>query len=82
MSELDNTTAIIRKLEPLLEGLTYHELTVLNKMVVERIRLMHKAGNLLSMSKIHVGDRVSLGGNGWRCQDRNRHTPESKNSVG
>lgn len=62
MSELDNTTAIIRKFEPLLEGLTYHELTILNKMVVGRIRLMHKAGTLVSMSKIHVGDRVSWDG--------------------
>ena len=62
MSELDNTNAIIRKFEPLLEGLTHHELTVLNNMVVERLRLMHKAGALVSMSKFHAGDRVSWGG--------------------
>jgi len=62
MSELDNTAAIIRKFEPLLEGLTSHELTILNKMVVDRIRLMHKAGALISMSKLHVGDHVSWDG--------------------
>jgi len=62
MPELDNTNAIIRKFEPLLGGLTYHELTVLNKMVVERIRLMHKADALVSMSKFHIGDCVSWDG--------------------
>ncbi len=38
MSELDNTAAIIKKFEPLLEKLSGYELTVLNKMVVERVR--------------------------------------------
>lgn len=62
MSEIDNTHAIIRKFEPLLQGLSRHELTILNGMVVERIRLMHKAGALMSMSKLNVGDRVSWDG--------------------
>ena len=69
MSELDNTTAIIRKFEPLLEGLTYQELTVLNNMVVERIRLMQKAEALIWMSKFHVGDRVS-----WMGRDGTTHS--------
>ncbi len=62
MSEVDNNTAIIRKFEPLLKDLSHLELTILNKMVVERIRLMHKAGSLLYMSKLNVGDRVSWNG--------------------
>ena len=62
MSELDNTAAIIRRFEPLLHGLTHHELTILNKMVIERSRLMHKAGALVSMAKLHVSDRVSWDG--------------------
>jgi hypothetical protein len=62
MPELDNTAAIIRKFGPLLEKLSGHELTILNKMVVERIRLMNKAGALVSMSKFNVGERVSWDG--------------------
>ncbi len=63
MSNIDNTQALIRKLEPLLKDLSYHELTVLNKLVLERIRLVHKANTLISMSQFHVGDRVSWDGN-------------------
>lgn len=62
MPEVDNTHAIIRKFEPLLKELSEHELIILNKMVVERIRLMHKAGALISMSKLNIGDRVSWDG--------------------
>ncbi len=62
MSELDNTGAIIRKFEPLLENLSSNELTILNKMVVERIRLMNKAGALVSMSTLNIGQRVSWDG--------------------
>lgn len=59
MSEVDNTNSIIRKFELLIKDLTEHELTILNQMVVERIRLMHKAVAIISMSKLNVGDRVS-----------------------
>jgi hypothetical protein len=62
MSHPDNTQALIRKFAPLLEDLNYQELTVLNKLVVERIRLLHKAGALMSMTQFHVGDRVSWNG--------------------
>lgn len=62
MSEADNTNAIIRKFEPILKGLSFYELSVLNRMVVNRIRLMQKAGALVSMSQFHVGDRVSWDG--------------------
>lgn len=59
MPELDNTAAIIKKFEPFLEKLSGYELTLLNKMVVERIRFIHKAGVLVSISKLNVGERVS-----------------------
>jgi len=62
MTEIDNTDTIIRKFEPLLVGLSQNELSILNKMVVERLRLMQKAGALVSMSKFNVGDRVSWNG--------------------
>ena len=62
MTEVDNTNAIIRKFEPILQNLSMPELTILNKMVVERIRIIHKAGALVSMSKLNVGDRVSWDG--------------------
>ena len=66
MSEIDNTNAIIRKFEPVIEGLSYNELSILNQMVVERIRLMQKAEDLVSMSKFNIGDRVSwCGKNGF-----------------
>lgn len=62
MSDIDNTHAIIRKFEPMLKDLSGQELVVLNKMVVERIRLMNKAASLLHMTKFNVGDRVSWDG--------------------
>lgn len=62
MNEADDTAAIIRKFEPMLEKLSAYELTILNKMAVERIRLIHKAGALVSMSNFNVGERVSWDG--------------------
>ena len=62
MSEVDNTNAIIRKFEPMLQNLSMPELTILSKMVVERIRIIYKAGALVSMAKFNVGDRVSWDG--------------------
>lgn len=62
MSELDNKAAIIRKLEPLLSNLSGYELTVLNRMIVERVQLRNKAEELISMSKFNVGERVSFNG--------------------
>jgi hypothetical protein len=62
MADPDTTTAIIKKFEPLIEKLTGHELTVLNKMVVDRIRLINKADTLISFSKLNVGDHVSWNG--------------------
>jgi hypothetical protein len=62
MSDIDNTNAIIHKFEPLLKELTQYELTILNKMVVDRIKLMHKAGALISMAGLRIGDRVSWNG--------------------
>lgn len=62
MSDLDNLHIIIKKFEPFLKELSERELVVLNKMVVERLRLMHKAESLLHMTKFNVGDRVSWTG--------------------
>lgn len=62
MSEIDDKNGIIRKFEPIIEGLSYNELCVLNQMVVDRIRLMRKADDLVSMSKFNIGDRVSWDG--------------------
>lgn len=64
MSAPDNTRAIIKKFEPILKDLSYFELTILNKMVVNRIRLFQKAQALASMSQFNLGDRVS-----WQCMD-------------
>ncbi len=69
MSNPDNTQALIRRFEPLLKDMSYHELTVLNNLIVERIRLIHKAGTLVSMSQFHVGDKVS-----WDGKDGIVHT--------
>lgn len=69
MSELNNTESIIRKFEPVLTGLSLHELTILNRMVVDRIRTIQKAGTLVSMSNFNVGDRVS-----WEGKDGMKRT--------
>jgi hypothetical protein len=68
-SNPDNTQALIRKFDPLIKDLNYHELTVLNNLIVERIRMLHKAETLMSMSQFHVGDRVS-----WDSENGVRHT--------
>ena len=62
MPDIDNTQATINKFEPLLKGLTKQELLILNKMAVERLRLMQRAGALMSMSQFNIGDRVTWNG--------------------
>ncbi len=62
MSELDNTESIVRKFEPIISGLSYHELSILNRMAVHRMHTIHKAGTLVSMSNFNIGDRVSWDG--------------------
>ena len=62
MTEVDNTNAFIKIFEPLLKDLSLYELIILNKMAVERIRLMQKVGVLMSMSVLNVGVRVSWNG--------------------
>lgn len=52
----------MRRFEPILKDLSEHELMILNKMVVERLRLMHKAASLLHLTKFNIGDRVSWDG--------------------
>jgi hypothetical protein len=64
MSESENATVIIKKFEPLLEELTGYELTVLNKMIVDRIHLINKANALVAFSTLKKGDFVS-----WKGSD-------------
>ena len=63
MQQFDNSKEIAIKFESLINGLTYGELVILNRMTVDRIRLMHKAGALMHMSQFNVGDTVSWTGN-------------------
>ena len=58
MDKSDETSAI-RKFEPLIEKLNLFELSILNRMVVNRMNLIHKAEALIAMSKIQVGAQVS-----------------------
>ena len=62
MNNLDNTATIIREFEPLIEKLSFNELRILNTMLVERMRLIHKAGALFSMSQFTIGERVAWDG--------------------
>ncbi len=62
MNNIDNTASIIREFEPLIEKLSFDELRILNTMVVERMRLIHKAGALVSMSQFNIGERVAWDG--------------------
>jgi hypothetical protein len=47
---MDNTQAIIRKFETMVADLSERELVILNNLIVERLRLMHKANSLLHMT--------------------------------
>ena len=62
MSDIDDTQLLIQQFEPLLKGLNYHQLSVLNRLIIERMRLIQKAGTLVSMAQFQVGDRVSWDG--------------------
>ena len=55
----NETSTAIRKFESLIEKLNFFELSILNRMVVNRMKLINKAEALIAMSKIQVGDRVS-----------------------
>jgi hypothetical protein len=67
--EMNMTTE--EKLGQLIEGLKLRELMILNRIVVERIRLMQKATTLVALSQFRVGDRVS-----WISKDGNRFVGE------
>jgi len=58
----DDTDALLKRFDPLLRNLTFHELTLLNRFVVDRIKLMQKAGALVSMAQFRVGERVTWDG--------------------
>lgn len=59
MDQSNKITTAIRKFEPLIEKLNFFELSILNRMVVNRMKLINKAEALIAMSKIQVGDWVS-----------------------
>jgi hypothetical protein len=61
---MENNYQTAKKIESLMEGLTYHELILLNQLTAERIRLMQKAGTLMVMSQFRLGDKVS-----WDSRD-------------
>ncbi len=61
---MENNYQISKKIESLMEGLTYNELILLNRLTSERIQLMHKAGTLVAMSQFRIGDKVS-----WYSKD-------------
>ena len=69
MSEIDNTEQIIKRHEKFVENLSLPELRIVNQMVVERIRIIQKAGTIMYMSKFHIGDRVA-----WNGRDGSRRT--------
>jgi hypothetical protein len=63
MQEANDPREITRKLEDLINGLTFDELVIVNRMSANRIRLMHKAGALYHMAQFNVGDTVYWKGN-------------------
>ena len=64
MSETENRRATIRRLENLIKDLPRPDLEILNKMVVNRLKLMDKVETLLALSHFTVGERVS-----WYSRD-------------
>jgi hypothetical protein len=44
----------------MMENLTEAELIALNRLVVERIKLMRRAGKIVQMSNFAVGEKVSF----------------------
>jgi hypothetical protein len=68
---MDKYEDVRRKVLPLTEGLKLPELLEFNRLTVERIRLMQKAGTLVAMSQYRIGDRVS-----WISKDGNRYVGE------
>jgi len=67
MSEVNNTEQLIKRFEEMINSLSLYELNIINRMAVERIRLIQSANTLAYMSKFHVGDRVS-----WDSKDGSR----------
>jgi hypothetical protein len=63
MEHPDHAEILRRKFEPLLEGLSYYDLNILNTLILNRMRMIRKAGTLMYMSKLNIGDRVSWYGN-------------------
>ncbi len=61
MPDLEQSqAAFIAKWENEVHQMNYAELRMLNQMVVDRIKLIHQAGNLMEMAKFHVGELVAF----------------------
>lgn len=58
----------IVELDSILDKLSEEQLISLNKKVVERIRILHKAKQLYSMSRFSAGERVYFTHNGERIR--------------
>ncbi len=57
MQNQDNNYSL-EQIDNILNKLSEEQLIILNKKIIERIRLLHKARQLCSMSKFCAGDRV------------------------
>jgi len=57
-SNISNET--INRLHKMIEDLPLEELHALNRLLVHRIKLFHKAGKFVALSKFAVGENVSF----------------------
>ena len=62
MTDPRNNKETINKFELFIKDLTEKELSLLNKMVIHRFKLMGKAQALIAMSTLKVGDNVRWDG--------------------
>ena len=58
MIDPGNNPETIRRFELFIEKLTEKELSLLNKMVIHRFKLIGKAQALLAISRLKIGDKV------------------------
>ncbi len=63
MQNQDNNYSL-EQVDNILNKLSENQLIALNKKIIERIRILHKARQLCSMSKFHAGDVVYFMNNG------------------
>lgn len=59
-----NNNYSLEQVDNILDKLSEEQLIALNKKIIERIRILHKARQLCSMSKFSAGDLVYFMNNG------------------